>query len=69
MTPPKSGETTLLSYSMLALPLSILLSAMALSSLTILTLAAAYLDRLTEGSDPKSVRRAHLTLVTKKDWQ
>jgi hypothetical protein len=55
--------------SMLVLPFSFLLSGMALSSLTILTLAAAYLDRRMAGSDPKTVRRAHLTLVTKKEWQ
>lgn len=69
MTSLKSGDRTPSYFSMLSLPFSILLSATALSSLTILTLAAAYLDKRMVGSVRKVALRVPHRVATRKGWQ
>ena len=66
---PKSADRTPSFFSMLVLPWSILLSATALSSLTILTLAAGYLGKPMVASGPKIARRVRHTVATRKGWQ
>ena len=69
MTSQKNADRTQFYSSMLFLPFSILLSATALSSLTILTLGLAYLDRRLVGSVRKNARRVPHRVATRKGWQ
>lgn len=67
--PPKNESRMLGCCSMLALPFNIFLSGTALSFLTILTLAAAYLGKPTAGSGLKTAVRVPRRVATRKGWQ